>query len=95
MTGAFGFMLYGLIIAEELFIALYFVRFWRGTRDPLFLFFTAGFFVMAIHRALLGYAKASGILLEQQTVFFVVRVASYLLILAGIVHKNLRQRGAA
>jgi hypothetical protein len=95
MTGAYDFIVYGIIIAEELFIALYFARFWRGTRDPLFLFLTAGFVVMAIHRCLLGYAKASGIMLEQQTLFFVVRAASYLLILAGVLHKNLGRKAAA
>jgi hypothetical protein len=95
MMGAYDFMLYGVIIAEELFIALYFARFWRGTRDSLFLFLTAGFVVMAIHRFLLGYAKAHGIVLEQQTLFFIIRAASYLLILTGILHKNLGKKAAA
>jgi len=85
-------MLYGFIIAQQLFIALYFARFWRATRDRLFLFLTAGFIVMSIHRAGLGYAHARGIALDQQTWFFVVRAASYLLILIGIVDKNMARR---
>lgn len=92
MSYGYDFMLYGFIVAEQLFIALYFARFWRATRDPFFLFFAAGFAVMTLHRLLLGFAKANDVQLEQQTWIFVIRAASYLLILAGIVQKNLRAR---
>lgn len=92
MSGGYEFMLYGFIVAEQLVIALYFARFWRATRDPFFLFFAAGFVVMTLHRVLLGFAKVNGVELEQQTWIFAIRAASYLLILAGIVQKNIRAR---
>jgi hypothetical protein len=85
-------MLYGFIVAEQLVIALFFFRFWRQTHDPLFAFFTAGFLVMAVHRTVLGWAVATGIQLEQQTPFFLVRLLSYGLILAGVVMKNRQRR---
>lgn len=94
MIQTYDLMLYGFIIAEQLFIALYFARFWHATRDRLFLFLAAGFVVMSIHRISLGFARAEGIALDQQTWFFVIRAISYLLIFAGILDKNLSRRRA-
>ena len=94
MTGVYQYMLFGLIVAEELVVALFFARFWRATRDRLFLFFTLGFVMMAVHRFSLGVATSQGIELDQQAWFFVTRAFSYLLILAGIVDKNVSTRRA-
>jgi prolipoprotein diacylglyceryltransferase len=92
MIGYHHFMLYGVIVAEQLIIALIFARFYAATRDRLFLFFTIGFIVMAMHRVSLGYARAHGIELEDQVWFFASRAVSYLFILAGIIDKNLTSR---
>ena len=89
---AFRLMLYGFIIAEQLFLAVYFYRSWRVTRESLFGFFTAGFLVMSVHRVWLGLAVAQGVQLEQQTAVFLVRLLAYALIFAGVVAKNLQRR---
>ena len=87
-------MVYGVIIAEQLLLTIIFFRFWRASREKLFAFFALGFLVMGIHRLLLGFAVADGVDLEQQTSVFVWRLVAYLLILAGVVTKNLQRRRA-
>lgn len=87
-------MLYGFIVAEQLFIAICFYRFWRSSRERIFAFFTAGFLVMAVHRVLLGVTVAGDVRLELQTPVFLVRLLSYSLIFAGVVAKNISRRGA-
>ena len=86
-------MLYGLIVGEQVLLAFLFLRFWRLSKEPIFAFFAAGFAVMAIHRVGLGFSEAGQIGLEQQTSVFVWRLASYLLILAGVIAKNMQRRG--
>lgn len=97
MTAALAlkFMLYGFIVAEQLLLTVIFYRFWRASREKLFAFFTAGFLVMAVHRVLLAFSVAGGGVLEQQTPVFLVRLLSYLLILTGVIVKNLRRKPRA
>lgn len=84
-------MVHGFIVAEEFLIVYVFARFWRQTRDRLFLFFAAGFGVMAIHRIALGLAASRGVDIDDQGGIYMIRLASYLLIAAGIVAKNLER----
>jgi hypothetical protein len=91
-AAAFKLMLYGFIVAEQLLLTICFFRFWRTSREAIFGFFSAGFLVMAIHRVLLGFTLAGGMVLEGQTGVFVVRFLSYALIFAGVVIKNLQRR---
>jgi hypothetical protein len=84
-------MLHGFIVAEQLFLVVCFYRFWRASRERLFAFFAAGFALMAVHRVLLGLMTDS-IRLEAQTTIFLVRLLSYVLILAGVVAKNLESK---
>jgi hypothetical protein len=86
-------MLYGFIVAEQLFITVCFYRFWRASRERLFAWFAAGFLVMALHRLLLGFTLVDAIGLEAQTPVFLIRLLSYMLILAGVVAKNIESRG--
>ena len=85
-------MVHGFIVAEQLLIVYFFARFWRQTRDRLFIFFVAGFAVMAIHRVALGLTVSQGVEIEDQAGIYLIRLASYLLIAAGIVVKNLEGR---
>lgn len=79
-----GFLL-GVIVATSLIAALFFLRFWRETRDPLFLAFAAAFFVEGINRvAILFVAKPN----EGSPTIYVIRLAAFLLILAAIAWKN-------
>jgi hypothetical protein len=47
-------MLAGAIAMASIVISLFFFRFWRSTRDRLFLFFAISFLLEALNRILLG-----------------------------------------
>ena len=65
--------------------ALFFLRFWRDTRDRFFLFFAVAFFIDAVNRVALAVDQYSE---ETEPVYYLVRLLSFTLILAGIVYKN-------
>jgi hypothetical protein len=68
---------------------LIFLRHWAVTRDRLFAWFSASFFLMAVNRVAL---IAVGEQHEVSTYIYVVRALAFVLIIAGIVEKNLRPR---
>lgn len=65
--------------------SLFFLRFWKDTRDTLFLMFSISFFVEAINRTWLAFHRDTS---EGDPTLYLVRLLAYLLILAGIVAKN-------
>jgi Family of unknown function (DUF5985) len=79
----------GALAMASLVAALFFLRFWRDTRDRFFLFFAVAFGVDALHRVVLGLTSVSQ---EQEPFFYLVRLVTYGLIIAAIVDKN-RTRG--
>ena len=70
-------------------VALFFLKFWRTTRDRLFLFFSLGFWVLAGHWAVLG---ALDVRAEDRHLYYLPRLLAFLLMLIGIVDRNRRQR---
>jgi uncharacterized membrane protein HdeD (DUF308 family) len=79
--------LLGIIVAASLTAALYFLKFWRRTRDPLFLAFALAFGIEGVNRmAFLLVARPN----EGSPAIYVVRLLAFLLILAAILHKNRR-----
>lgn len=78
----------GILVMGYSVAALFFVRFWRATRDRLFLWFAVAFAVLAVQRASLA---AASLLPLPTTWYYVIRLAAFLLILAAIVDKNRRQ----
>jgi hypothetical protein len=77
--------LLGVVAMASLVAGLFFLRFWRETRDRLFLAFAASFFVEGTNRSLLAF---SGSPHEGSAVFYMVRLLSFLIILIAIVDKN-------
>jgi uncharacterized membrane protein HdeD (DUF308 family) len=77
--------LLGIIVTCSATAGAFFFKFWRKTRDLLFLGFAAAFIIEGINRI-------SFLLLPQPNegspLVYTVRLFSYLLILAAIVHKN-------
>lgn len=73
----------------SLVAGLFFLRFWRDTGDRLFLFFAISFLVEGVNRAALGLSADPN---EGRPFFYFVRLLSFLLILIGIVQKNLEKR---
>jgi Family of unknown function (DUF5985) len=65
---------------------VFFLRFWRTTRDRLFLAFAAAFTLLAANQVLAALLEAG----DERTPFvYSLRVLGFLLILAAIVDKNL------
>ena len=78
-------MLSGAIVASSLVAGLFFLRFWRHTRDRFFLYFALSFFLEAVNRlalTLVMHAK------EDNPLFYTLRVLAYGLIVAAIWQKN-------
>ncbi len=82
-----GFLL-GVVALAFLAVGVFFLRFWKNTRDALFLFFAASFLIEGLNRCSFLFLDKPN---EGTPWIYIVRVLSYGLILAGIVHKN---RGA-
>lgn len=84
------FFVTGMMVASFAAAGLYFLRFWRETRDALFLSFAAAFWLLALNRV--GLALV-GELSEPGAFVFLVRLLAYILIVVAIVSKN-RRRGS-
>jgi uncharacterized membrane protein HdeD (DUF308 family) len=70
--------------------ALFFLRFWRQTRDSFFLFFAAAFGLDALARFVLGFAKLSE---ETQPIIYLARLVTFCLIIVAIIRKNRPRSG--
>lgn len=70
-------------------IALFFLRFWRETRDRLFGILALAFLVFAVNR---GILTALGKDDEARTFVYVVRFVAFALIALAIVDKNRPRR---
>lgn len=78
----------GLMFALLLVVALFQLRFWRRTRDRLFLLFGVAFALQAANRVALAVVEAS----ESTTYLYIVRLVSFFIILFAIWDKNKRSR---
>jgi len=77
--------LLGAILMGDVIAGLFFVRYWKVTGDRLFLFFAWSFVFGALSRVMLaGHVVTS----EAEPFLYVLRLLSYLIILAGIADKN-------
>lgn len=82
-------VLAGAVAMGSLLIALYFLRFWRDTRDRFFLLFALSFIIEGVHRAVAAFDMAAS---EDTPTHYLLRLLSYLLILAAIADKNWPRR---
>ena len=69
--------------------AVFFLRFWRRTSDRLFLLFAIAFALLALNQGLAQWLGAAD---ERVGYTYLLRVLGFVLILAGIVDKNLARR---
>lgn len=77
----------GMLVAGYLFAALFFARFWTQSRDRLFALFAAAFVLLAIQRLALSL---SGAPVEEQTIFYLLRLIAFAIIAFAIIDKNRR-----
>ena len=75
----------GAILMGYAVAGLFFFRFWRETRDRLFLIFAGAFWILGIQRLALVLSRD---MVEDDTGLYLVRLFAFLLILWAIVDKN-------
>jgi hypothetical protein len=78
-------LLTGGIATASLLIGIFFLRFWRTTRDPFFLLFALSFWIEGANRFILGHYLGPN---EEAAGYYLIRVVAYGLIIAAIVMKN-------
>jgi uncharacterized membrane protein HdeD (DUF308 family) len=77
--------LLGVIAASSITAAVFFLKFWKRTHDSLFLAFGVAFLIEGVNRiAVLEVERPN----EGSPWTYVVRLIAFLIILAGILHKN-------
>ena len=77
-------LMQGAVVMGCVVIAMFFLRFWRKSRDRLFLFFSAAFALLAGNWTALALTNAD----EPQTMLYLIRLMAFVLILIGIWDKN-------
>lgn len=80
-------MLSGALAMGYAVAALFFLKFWRRTGDPLFANFAAAFAILCVHRIALGTPASANV---DPVWYYVLRLAAFLLILVAIIGKNKR-----
>jgi len=82
-------MLAGAIAMASLIIALFFLRFWRASRDRFFLYFALSFAIEGLHRVYSALRDGGG---EDSPLHYLIRLLAYGLILWAILEKNLPRK---
>ena len=80
----------GAIVMGFAVAALMFLKFWRRTREPLFLAFSGSFLLLGVTQGLLSLGDFVD---EQRSWLYLLRLAAFLLILLALWLQN-RRRGA-
>jgi hypothetical protein len=75
----------GAIVMGYAVAGLFFLRFWRDTRDRLFAVFAVAFWLFALQRLLLSLVNVEA---ENEAVFYLLRLLGFLLIIWAVVDKN-------
>lgn len=75
----------GAIACAGFVVGVFFLRFWRSTRDRFFLYFALSFWIQGINRVHIGLRGAPS---EDEAVIYLIRLVAYVLILVAIWEKN-------
>jgi hypothetical protein len=81
--------LWGVLTALSATVALFFLKFARDAKDRLFAFFSAAFAVLALDWFLLVSLDIRD---DSRHVLYLLRLLSFLLIIAAIIDKNRGKR---
>ena len=79
----------GAISMGFLVAALLFLRFWKQTREGLFIAFAGSFLLLGINQALLTLTRVP---LEERSGLYLVRLAAFLLMIGALWWQNRRGR---
>lgn len=80
-----NYILTGAIGTASLIAALFFLRYWKTTRDRFFLYFAVSFFIQGINRFVLVQGAD-----DDTPVGYFFRLVAYSLIVIAVLEKNRR-----
>jgi peptidoglycan/LPS O-acetylase OafA/YrhL len=89
MSAALSQFISGIIMMGYLIAGLFFLRFWKETRDRLFALFGVAFFLLATQR--LAFVVTSDTS-ERAIWWYALRLVAFIIILLAIVDKNRSRR---
>ncbi len=78
-------MMQGAVAMASLVASLFFLRFWRQTKDSFFLLFSIAFGLDAVTRVVIGISATTD---ETEPFFYIARLVSFSLIIVAILLKN-------
>ena len=82
-------MISGMTTMGFVISAMFFLRFWRRTRDPLFATFACAFLLLALNQVLTGVADVPS---ENRSLLYLPRLAAFALLIVAIIWKNVAGR---
>lgn len=85
MNNAINLIMGGAVAMASLIAALFFLRFWRQTRDNFFVLFAIAFAIEGLSRFALAFVQSSDV---AEPYFYVPRLVMFVLIIVAIVLKN-------
>ncbi len=80
---------WGVLAMASVVAAIFFLRFWRETRERLFGYFSLAFFLLAatwVGLAIINHPADEA----QQEYAYVVRLVAFVILIIGIIDKNRR-----
>ncbi len=75
----------GALMISYLVAALFFLRFWRETRDRLFIMFSMAFWLLGLNQIAFIFVPDGS---ETRSYYYLIRLAAFILILIAIADKN-------
>ncbi|MDC0741163.1 DUF5985 family protein [Polyangium mundeleinium] len=81
-------LLSGVFVGMALAVSLFFLRFWRKSRERLFALLSLVFALLSVERSVLAFVRGD---YESRHWIFLVRLLAFAILIAGIVDKNRRQ----
>ncbi|HEX2604320.1 MAG TPA: DUF5985 family protein [Oxalicibacterium sp.] len=80
-----NYLLTGAIGMASLIAALFFLRFWKTTRDSFFLYFAISFLIQGINRFFLVQGADAS---DDTPIGYLFRLIAYMLIVIAVIEKN-------
>lgn len=89
MNDALSYFLGGGIVLGYCMIGLFFLRFWRRTRDAFFGYFAFAFFTLGVGRVIEAIVRTHQ---ASTPAVYLFRLLAFMIIIFAIMHKNLASK---